>query len=154
MLLTLELVVAGYLIGANIWFFFVQSPALISSIGRDKFVPIQMRLTKLLFRTHSIAAILLFILAWIVGGNIATIGAGLAAIAAIVAQSFVIPRALKAGGRGRAETITEGDDKSVAKFASEGSGPSAAFWHRTVVVFVVLILAGAIVNLYGAISLR
>ena len=154
MILTVELAVAGYLIGANVWFFFLQSPALISSMGRDKFVPIQMRLTKLLFRTHSLAAILLLVMAWIVGTRIAILGAGLAVAAALIAQLFVIPQALKAGGKGRAETMSEGGDNSVAKFASEGSGPSAKFWHRSVVVFVVLILAGALINLYGATSLQ
>ncbi len=149
MLLTLELALAGFLIGSNAWFFFLQSPALISAMGRDKFVPIQMRLTKLLFRSQSVAAVLLFILAWLISDTLATLGAGLAALAAVIAHFYVIPRALRAGGKGRAETMAEVGDKSVAKFASEGSGPSAAFWHRTVVVFVVLILGGSIVNLYS-----
>jgi len=152
LLTTLELAIAGFLIGANVWFFFLQSPSLILFMGRDKFIPIQMRLTKLLFRTQSVAAILLFLLTWQFGGTVALQGAGLAAAAALIANFVVIPKALKAGGKGRVETMDEGGDKSVTKFASEGSGPSATFWHRTVVLFVVLILLGALVTLYGAVQ--
>ena len=31
-----DLVVAGFLVGANAWFFFIQSPALIAIMGREK----------------------------------------------------------------------------------------------------------------------
>ena len=145
----LDLAVAGYLVGANVWFFFLQSPALVAAMGREKFVPIQMRLTKLLFRSLSAAAVALAVLALIGGGSVAIAGALLAAGAALVAQVAILPRAFRAGGKGRAETMAAGGDKSVAKFASEGAGPSATFWHRTVVVFVVLILAGALLNMSG-----
>jgi hypothetical protein len=148
-----DLVVAGFTVGAIVWFFFIQSPALISSMGREKFVPIQMRLTKVLFRVLSVSALVLVVLSWFASGGIAFLAATLSAVAAVVAHFFVIPRALRAGGKGRVETVNAGGDASVAKFASEGAGPSAAIWHRTVVVFVVIILAGTIVNM-GAVHLR
>ncbi len=151
LIVVIDLAVAGFLVGANVWFFFIQSPLLINIMGRSKFVPIQMKLTKLLFRSLSVAAVMLVILAWISSGTLALYGALFAAVSALIAHYYVIPQALKAGGKGRVETIAEGDDSSVAKFASEGSGPSAAFWHRTVVVFVVLILIGALVNISGAV---
>ena len=145
-----DLIVASFIIGANVWFFFFQSPALIGFMGRDKFVPIQMRLTKLLFRSVSVAAILLVVIAWFANINILSmLAANLTLAAALVANFFVIPRALIAGGKGRIETQAAGGDHSAAKFASEGSGPSASFWHRMVVLFVVLILAGALLNVYG-----
>lgn len=148
-IVVIDLAVAGFLVGSNIWFFFLQSPLLIAIMGRNKFVPIQMKLTKLLFRSLSVAAVALVLLAWFSGGSQALVGAVFAAVSALVAHFYVIPQALKAGGKGRAETIADGGDHSVGKFASEGSGPSAAFWHRTVVVFVVLILIGALVNISG-----
>ena len=148
----IDLAVAGFLVGANVWFFFLQSPLLISIMGREKFVPIQMKLTKLLFKSLSIAAVALVVLAWFSGGSQAIFGATFAAVSAVIAHFVIIPKALKAGGKGRVETIAEGGDHSVAKFASEGSGPSAAFWHRTVVVFVVLILIGALVNISGMVG--
>lgn len=150
-IVVIDLAVAGFLVGANVWFFFLQSPLLISIMGREKFVPIQMKLTKLLFKSLTVAAVLLVLLAWFSGGTQTIFGAVFAAASALLAHFVIIPRALKAGGKGRAETIAEGGDHSVAKFASEGSGPSAAFWHRMVVVFVVLILIGALVNISGTV---
>ena len=148
-IVVIDLAVAGFLVGANVWFFFLQSPLLISIMGREKFVPIQMKLTKLLFKSLTVAAVLLVVLAWFSGGTQTIFGAVFAAASALIAHFVIIPRALKAGGKGRVETIAKGGDHSVAKFASEGSGPSAAFWHRMVVVFVVLILIGALVNISG-----
>lgn len=144
-----DLVVAGFLVGANAWFFFIQSPALIAIMGREKFVPLQMRLTKLLFQNLSTAALLLVVFAWLAGPSGAILGAAIAAIAALIAQFAIISRALKAGGKGRIETMAEGGYNSVGKLASEGSGPSAKFWHRTVVVFVGLVLIGAVINIDG-----
>ena len=151
LIVVIDLAVACFLVGANVWFFFLQSPLLISIMGREKFVPIQMKLTKLLFKSLTVAAVLLVLLAWFSGGTQTIFGAVFAAASALAAHFVIIPRALKAGGKGRAETIAEGGDHSVAKFASEGSGPSAAFWHRMVVVFVVLILIGALVNISGTV---
>lgn len=95
-----DLILASFIIGANVWFFFLQSPALIGFLGRDKFVPIQMRLTKLLFRAVSIAAILLIVVAWFANMNtLSMLGADLTLAAALVANFFVIPRALVAGGK-------------------------------------------------------
>ena len=148
-IVVIDLAVAGFLVGANVWFFFIQSPLLISIMGREKFVPIQMKLTKLLFQSLGVAGVALVFLAWFIGGSQTLFGALFAAVSAVTAHYYVIPKALKAGGKGRVETMADGGDHSVAKFASEGSGPSAAFWHRTVVVFVVLILIGALVNIGG-----
>ncbi len=151
-IVVIDLAIAGFLVGANVWFFFIQSPLLITIMGREKFVPIQMKLTKLLFKSLSIAAVLLVSLAWFSGGAVAILGAVFSAVSALIAHFYVIPQALKAGGKGRAETVAKGGDHSVAKFASEGSGPSASFWHRTVVVFVVLIIIGALANISGTVS--
>ncbi|MDG2340146.1 MAG: DUF4149 domain-containing protein [Paracoccaceae bacterium] len=146
----IDVVLASFIFGGNIWFFFLQSPTLIGFVGRDKFVPIQMRLTKLLFRAVSVVAILLVVVAWFANLNTqAMLGADLTLAAALIANFFIIPRALKAGGKGRQETQAAGGDHSITKFASEGTGPSASFWHRMVVLFVVLILVGALLNLYA-----
>ena len=82
----LDVAVAGFLIGANIWFFFILSPSLIATMGREKFVPIQMKLTKLLFRLLGIAAVPLIFLARMNGGSEALLGAMFAAVSALIAQ--------------------------------------------------------------------
>ena len=93
---------------------------------------------------------MLVVVAWFAGGaGPALWGAVLVAGGALIAHFYVIPRALRAGGKGRFETKRAGDDASIAKFASEGSGPSATFWHRMVVVFVVVILVGVVVSVEG-----
>ena len=146
----LDLILAGTILGTNVWFFFVQSPVLVKSMGREKFVPIQMRLAKVLVRLVAILASVLFVVAWIAFGiGLAFFGALVTAVAAIVCHFYVIPKALRAGGIGRSETVAAGGDKSVDKFVTEGSGPSAAFWHRTVVFCVVIILSGVIANMWS-----
>lgn len=143
----LDLLLSSFVLGATVWFFFVQSPALIKWMGRDKFVPIQMRLTKILFKTLSFTLGAVVLLSLLYGGLNLTHGL----IAILIAYAgtlfntyYVIPRALKAGGKGRSEEKDQSNDKSVGTFASEGSGPSAKFWHRMVVLFVVVMLAGLI----------
>jgi len=48
-----DLLASSFVIGATIWFFFIQSPVLMKELARERFVPIQMRLTIVLFRTLS-----------------------------------------------------------------------------------------------------
>lgn len=145
--LIMDLLLSSFVLGASVWFFFIQSPALIKWMGRDKFVPIQMRLTKILFKTLSIAMVIITALALVHTGL--TLTNGLVAIFIALGGTlfntyYVIPRALKAGGKGRSEEKNQSNDKSVGTFAVEGSGPSAKFWHLMVVGFVVVMLGGLI----------
>ncbi len=151
----LDIVLAGSAIGATVWFFFIQSPVLINFMGRDRFVPVQMRLTKVLFATLSVVTLIIVGLSvLLVGLRFGAVlgGAVLAAVAALASHFYVVPRALRAGGKGRLEAKKAGDEGSVADFAVEGSGPSAKFWHQTVVAMVVVILVGLLVHVDGVLG--
>ena len=151
----LDILTASLAIGATAWFFFVQSPALIKSMGRDRFVPIQMRLTKLLFRMLVYVTLAVLVLSLVLAPSLGPVLAG-AVIAAAGARDHVEmaeQRALRAGGKGRAEARKAGDEGSVAQFAVEGSGPSSKFWHQLVVVFVVVILGGLVVHVGGVLAM-
>ena len=126
----LDLFLSSFVFGSTLWFFFVQSPALIKWMGRDKFVPIQMRLTKVLFRTLTIALAASMIMTMLHAGVTAShalISIMIAFISVAINNFYVIPRALKAGGKGRVEEKDQSDDKSFGKFASEGSGHLQSF---------------------------
>ena len=141
----LDLLLSASAVGATLWFFFVQSPVLIRWMGRDRFVPIQMKLTRVLFRVLTALLALLVALALVQRqGPLGPLqwGAIVALIGASVNSFFVVPRALRAGAQGRKETRARGDDGSVGAFVSEGTGPSAKIWHRTVVAFVIVMLGG------------
>ena len=147
-----DLLISAFVLGATVWLFFVQTPSLITMMGRDRFVPIMMRLTKLHFKSLSLALLAVVILALLHSGlttGLAVIGAAIALVGAASNHFFVVPRALKAGGQGRRDTKDPADDKSVGAFASEGAGPSAKFWHRMVIAFVVVMLAGLIAHMYA-----
>ncbi len=145
--LIMDLLFSSFVLGATVWFFFVQSPALIKWMGRDKFVPIQMRLTKILFKTLSIIMVITTFFTALHTGlslNPGLISVLIALGGTLFNTYYVIPRALKAGGKGRIEEKDQSNDKSVGTFAVEGSGPSAKFWHLMVVGFVVVMLGGLI----------
>jgi hypothetical protein len=142
-----DLLLSSFALGATVWFFFVQTPVLIRTMGRDKFVPIMMRLTRVHFKVLSLVLFIVLLLAILHGGltnNFSLIGAVVALIGAATNHFFVVPRALRAGGRGRMDAKDPADDKSIGTFAAEGSGPSAKFWHRTVIAFVAVILIGLV----------
>ena len=138
----------AFVFGATAWFFFVQSPVLLKKIGREKFVPIQMMLTVVLFRTLTV---LLFVMLGATTvysplGSVTTIAAGVALMAGLINQFVVVPRALKAGGQSRREIKGKDSDVSTAGFASEGAGNRTQGLHRLVVLFVVIMLGGVIVH--------
>ncbi len=151
----LDVLIASLAIGATVWFFFIQSPALIRSMGRDRFVPLQMRLTRLLFAVLMYATLAVLGLSLVLSPGVGPVlaGAVIAAAGALFSHFYVIPRALRAGGKGRAEARKAGDEGSVAQFAVEGSGPSSKFWHQLVVVFVVVILGGLVVHVGGVLGM-
>ncbi len=144
----IDLLALAFVVGATSWFFFVQSPTLLARMGREKFVPLQMRLTVVLFRALSVA---LFVIAGatVVHSAALSTAAASAAIAlagGLINKYVVVPRALKAGGRSRAEIKNKDDEASVGGFASEGAGNRTRLMHRLVVLFVVVMLGGAVVH--------
>jgi len=141
----IDLFASATVIGATAWFFFVQSPALLRRAGRESFVPLQMRLTVVLFKTlqtllliaTAAAAIHSPLASWVV------VTAGIGLLGGLINQHFIVPRALKAGGRSRKDIKGRDSDGTTAGFASHGAGEQTKLFHRLVVLFVVVMLAGA-----------
>ena len=154
-LVTTGLVANSIVIGAPTWVFFVQSPALFSFMGRDKFLPPMMRLTKVLFRwTLPLAAgtVLLSeaLMAVSSGKGImeraSTKCAGVSLAAVLINSLWIVPKALAAGSKA---TLKKNDDKSSkVNMAVSGGDPSeksvTKMLHQTVVVFVTVMLVGAV----------
>lgn len=140
--------------GATLWFFFVQSPVLLRRMGRDAFVPLQMGLTVTLFRFLT-ATVTLGLLAGVLAlasDPIQLSWAVLATLAVLANRFAVVPRALRAGGRGRQKVKGRDDEASTTTFASEGVGDATRFYHRLVVAFVVLMLTGIVGHVHALIQ--
>lgn len=124
----IDLFALAFVFGATTWFFFVQSPVLLKRLGREKFVPIQMQLTVVLFRALSV--VLLIILGASAGhspfGSATTLAAGIALVAGLINQFVVVPRALKAGGRvvGTSKAKTARDQPLALHRRVQVFGPS------------------------------
>lgn len=145
--ITVDVLSTAFVFGATVWFFFLQAPLLLSKLGRERFIPIQMMATKLLARAL-LAGTALMLGAALVGAaavdSLAVLTAALALLGALVNQRVLIPRALRAGGRGHRDIRDKDDEASAAAFAADGVGDATAVLHRLVVLFVVVMLGGAI----------
>lgn len=142
-----DLFASAFVFGATVWFFFIQSPVLLKSIGREKFVPIQMRLTMTLFGALTVSLVVMLIaslapalLGSAAAVSAATLSAASALAAGLINRFLVVPSALKAGGRGRADIKGKDREGSISSFTSEGVGDRTKTLHRLVVLFVVLML--------------
>lgn len=145
----LDLLATSFAFGATAWFFFVQSPVLLKRLGREKFVPIQMGLTVLLFRTLTIATALVVLATVVQGhglGSSLTVSALVALSGAAINLFVVVPRALRAGGASRRDHKAKDHEGSTAEFASEGAGSRTRLLHRLVVLFVMVMLAGLVLH--------
>ena len=153
-LLTVGLVANSVVIGAPVWVFFVQSPALFAFMGREKFLPPMMRLTKVLFRWTLPVASGVVVLSEMLrqDGTIleknSTKFACLSLLAVLVNSLLIVPKALAAGAKA---TMKKNDDnKSTGAVDIAISGGDAAkksgtkILHQTVVVFVTAMLAGSV----------
>lgn len=144
----IDLFSMAFVFGATAWFFFVQAPALLKQLGREQFLPIQMRLVVILSRALTVS--LLVMLGAAIGhsplGSTTTLAAGIALVAGLINQFVVLPRALKAGGQSRKDIKGKDSEGSTASFASEGVSDRTKRLHRLVVLFVVIMLGGAVVH--------
>ena len=144
---TADILTLAYAFGATLWFFFVQSPVLVRRMGRDNFVPLQMSMVGPLFKSLSLS-LLVMTAATLAQGFVffsAPVLTALIALAgALINTIHIIPRALKQGGKSRKEELDVEAQKSVTRFASEGGGKASQFWHRLVVLFVLIMFAGLI----------
>ena len=57
--LIIDIFAMSFVIGATAWFFFIQSPILYKLMARERFVPVQMRLSSVLFTALFIALAIL-----------------------------------------------------------------------------------------------
>ncbi len=146
------LLAAAFVFGATVWFFFIQAPALLARLGRERFVPIQMMATRVLGKTLVVGTLLMLGAALLAAFTAPSgsplsplvLSAGVALLGALVNERLLIPRALKAGGRGHLEIRGHDKDASTAGFAADGVGSATATLHRLVVLFVVVMLAGVV----------
>ena len=132
--------------GSTAWFFFVQSPVLLRKLGRDAFVPLQMRLTLVLFRFLS-AVLVLSLAATCVytpKASFAFASLVVAALGALFNQLVMVPRALRSGGRSRGRVAGCDHEGTTANFASQGVGEGTKRDHRLVVLFVLVMLGGIV----------
>ncbi len=146
---TINFLTLAYVFGSTVWFLFIQSPALVKRIGRDRFVPLQMSLVGVLFRSLTAALLVMTVAALVLEQNVLSgpvLSAATALGGALINHFFVVPRALKHGGRSLREEVTVDEQKSVSRFASEGGGEATRFWHRVLVLFVVVTLAGVVLH--------
>jgi len=135
----------AFVLGATVWFFFVQSPTLIAHLGREKFVPIQMRLTVILFRALVVATVLSCAASLVGGSSLSTMTTGAVALAGAAINHFVVvPRALRAGGQSRPEIKGRDGEGSTTSFAVKGVGDRTQLMHQLVVAFVVVMLGGTV----------
>lgn len=140
----LDLFASATVLGATVWFFFVQSPVMLKRSGRESFVPLQMKLTVVLFKTLQL---LLFVSAaaaalhspW---SSAVVITAGVGLFGGLVNRHVIVPRALKAGGRSRRSIRGKDDEASTVSFASQGAGAKTKTLHRLAVLFVAVMLGG------------
>lgn len=100
--LTIELLAIAYILGTTVWFFFIQSPVLYSSMDRERFIPVQMRVARLLFTTLFVALIVTMvatIIRTLTLTSLATLTSVIALLAGGLNKFAIFPRALRAGWR-------------------------------------------------------
>lgn len=144
---TIDMLATAFVFGTTVWFFFVQAPFMLKKMGREAFVPVQMMLTRLLGRVLVAGTAIMLVAALVATGEAVSalvVTAAVALFGALVNQRVLIPRALRAGGRGHREIRGRDADASTADFASKGVGQATARLHRMVVLFVVVMLAGVV----------
>ena len=147
----LDVLSAAFVVGTTVWFFFIQAPVLLRRMGRERFVPVQMMATRALAKALVVGTALMLIAAAAGGGDTLSVRtAALALDGALVNERLVIPRALAAGGRGQVEVRGKNAEASTAGFVAEGVGTATATLHRLVVLFVVVMLGGAVPHLLHA----
>ncbi|MDQ3264385.1 MAG: DUF4149 domain-containing protein [Myxococcota bacterium] len=153
----IDLLALAYALGSTAWFFFVQAPVLVKRMGRDRVVPLLMSLAPVLFRSLSVA-LLVMAGAALVSTHAATstlvLTALIALVGAVVNSAVVLPRALKTGGPSLKEGQTVEDQRSLGNFVSQGAGQASQFWHRAVVVFVLVMVGGLVPHAVALVSVE
>jgi Domain of unknown function (DUF4149) len=154
-----EALSASFVVGVSVFFFFILSPVLFAFMGRAKFVPVMMHLTKHAFFVFvpivSAAALALGLLVGDAAGDkpvalglsLCVLGSLVSALATALNTFFVVRRALAAGAR-TVGTRRGDNTKNAVDFVMHGGAKEGtAFWHRSVVVLVLVAAAGSTVQL-------
>lgn len=150
-----DLLATSVIVGATIWFFFVQSPALYRAMAREQFVPIQMRLAKLLFSTLLVAQAIVVVLSLLASRPTVSLSTETALIALVLGglnRLLIFPKALRAGAASHQSHEAKGETGTVVKFVTSGAGSSAELMHRVVVGVVILMTAAIGVHGFGVIE--
>jgi hypothetical protein len=115
-------------------------------MGRERFVPIQMFLTRTLAPVLAAGTGLILVAAWLseLTLSAAVWTAAIAFAGALVNQQNIIPRALRAGGQGHRDIRGLDEEGSTAGFVSVGVGNKTATMHRLVVAFIVFMRLGLV----------
>jgi len=135
---------SGGILVLTVYFFFLQSPYLFKRLGRTKFVPIMMQMTKLFFNVQVAFGIVLAALSFLrVNSSAPTIAAAAALAATSVNRFFVVPKAL-AAGRASAKERAENESHSTVDFVVQGGSKTETKTLHLTVVAVVFANVGAI----------
>jgi hypothetical protein len=146
LLIASDQLLTGFTVGTTVWFFFIQSPFLFRLMGREKFVPIMMQMTRVWVRTMFYSVTVLLLVSRIIQELYSSLKHSIVVVAwlaILINYSVVVPKALKAGARSHDER--KGDNtKDVKDFALKGgSKTQTKTLHQAVVLFV-LIMTGAL----------
>mmetsp|Transcript_38217 Transcript_38217/g.92204 ORF Transcript_38217/g.92204 Transcript_38217/m.92204 type:complete len:178 (+) Transcript_38217:47-580(+) len=154
-----DVICNSYVVGASVWYFFLSSPVMMKSLGREKFVPVMMSLMKVFFTSCCVSLSVSLALTYLhTKGQVgsASFLSQLVGLSGALLNKFVIgPNALAAGKASMGERKGKDADSSLSKFASDGGfggKGGTKFWHRTVVVFVFVMLGGVLVHLHGVVA--
>lgn len=137
-----------FIIGTTTWFFFLQSPLLLRKMKREKFVQIQMMLTKFLFKvlTISLFIVLMLNIMHTPFISISSISIIISFLAVLINFLIIVPKAIKAGGQSFKEIRGQDNNGTISNFASKGVSNHTKILHRTVVIFVVIMLVGTAIH--------
>eukprot|EP00164_Ancoracysta_twista_P003090 GFYU01004124.1.p1 GENE.GFYU01004124.1~~GFYU01004124.1.p1 ORF type:complete len:160 (+),score=19.46 GFYU01004124.1:130-609(+) len=139
---TLDSTLSATVIGITVWFFFIQGPFLVQVLGREKFIPIMMKTTKVYFNWVPLFASLTAVLAF-VHSEVASTSFQAAVAAALFGwfgSCVIVPRALSAAARSLSSSDRHADDQAgrLSDIAKDGGGSEGTrLWHQAVVLFVV-----------------
>eukprot|EP00581_Thalassiosira_minuscula_P019681 CAMPEP_0183728290 /NCGR_PEP_ID=MMETSP0737-20130205/27663_1 /TAXON_ID=385413 /ORGANISM="Thalassiosira miniscula, Strain CCMP1093" /LENGTH=168 /DNA_ID=CAMNT_0025960183 /DNA_START=135 /DNA_END=641 /DNA_ORIENTATION=- len=150
-LIAFDQLFAGFTISITIWHFFLQAPTLMKLLGKEKFVPLMMQLTRLWVKTVFVSSSALLITAMWLSYNYQAIivptmkfhWVGIGWLSIFINRYVIVPRALKAGARSVQQRKGDGSKDFIQDFVVEGGGKNETkALHQTVVLFV-LIMVGS-----------
>jgi hypothetical protein len=144
------LAAAAVVVGANIWVFGLQAPLLLKSMGRARFVPLQMQVTRKLLEVLVIllAVQLLATLAKRLAPTLALAAALLAFAAAAIVRFVLLPRAFRAAGRQKVADAKTSPSPGEEAFFAEGLGEETKAMYLMIEGRIGPIMISCLANLW------